>query len=507
VRCKEDVVRKLDRREFMIGAGGAALAAASPATAFAQPAAPNAAARLAARRPVGTMQPNDPALASYRLAVERMKALPANDPRNWNRVAQIHVDFCPHGNWFFLPWHRAYLVAFERICRQMSGDPNFALPYWDWTAQPQMPPAFTSSTIGGRRNPLFDGTRQMRPGASLRASAVGPQVISRIMAETSFEMFGSTRPTGQNSTDARWLRAPGRTTLLEGGPHNTTHSAVGGDMGDMASPRDPIFWLHHCNVDRLWARWNALGRRNISNRLWATFPFNGMFQVPQGRGLTAFNVSVRDMLDHRAWGYTYPDLPPRNEAAVVAESDFDLPEPRVLASEAARGGARVNSVLSTRMILLSQQNETTVRIPEAGSSAGRTTTDLLREEAPTPTDHVSAPASAPRLPDGRIFSVLESVNASGGDATTVNVFLNSPNPTANPAEDDPHFVGTFGLFGLQSHAAHGGLSVQLELTETIARMRQANRTPSGHFDVQLIPVEAQGDNLELKLNRINIVTL
>ncbi len=501
-------MRKLDRRVFMTGAGGAALAGvASPAKVFAQ-----TAPRLAVRQPVGNMRLNDRTLASYRLAVDRMKALPSSDPRSWNRVVQIHANFCPHGNWFFLPWHRAYLVSFERICRQMSGDPDFALPYWDWTEQRQMPPAFTAPTVNGRRNPLYDGTRQMGPNGSLRASAIGEQVIARIMAETSFELIASTRPTGQDSTDGRWLRAQGRTTLLESA-HNTVHVSVGGDMADMVSPRDPIFWLHHSNVDRLWARWNALGRRNPGNRLWTGFPFNNMFQLPQGERMTAWNTSVRDVLDHRAFGYTYPDLPGGdNRSAPAAEAAADLPEPNVLATEAGHGTARLNAVLSTRVALPGSNNAGATRssadsIPR---DAARDANDFLHEgsrrDDSTPPPPPNGPGTA-RLPGGRVFTVLEGIGAARGDAMTVNVFLNSPDPTADTPDTDPHFVGTFGLFGLQSHGAHGGMSVQVELTETLARLRQANQDVGGQLNVQLIPVEVQGNDLEMKLDRVNIVTL
>jgi tyrosinase len=520
--CKEDVVRKLDRREFVIGAGGAALAAAvSPGKVFAQP---TAAPRQVVRRAIGTMQPNDPALASYFRAVERMKALPASDPRNWNNIAQIHVNFCPHGNWFFLPWHRAYLASFERVCRQMSGDQNFALPYWDWTAQPRLPPAFASPTVGnGRRNALFNNTRRIRPDATLRASAVGPNAISRIMGEAQFENFGSTRPTGQNSADARWLRAAGRTTALESGPHNTTHVAIGGDMSDMASPRDPIFWLHHCNIDRLWAQWNALGRRNTTSGLWTAFRFNGMFQIPQGKGqgLVAWNVGVNDMLDHRALGYTYQDLPGENIArnrAGTAEADAaeaELPVPRVLASGAPGGSVSLNKVLSAQLTLtgtapIAGSRAGEASIPEDADDAARKIRDIndaLRGEAPIGPDRRPAADDAAALPDGRVFSILENVRAAKGNATTVNVFLNHPNPTASTPEDDPHFVGTFGLFGLQSHASHDGLSVQVELSETVARLRQSKRALGRKLDLQLVPVEAAGDELELNLGRINIVTL
>src|SRR5262249_24932361 len=263
---EETLVRTLNRRELVTGAGAVVLAgAASSIKVYAEP----ARATVATRRPIGTMQANDPILASYRLAVERMKALPDSDPRNWDRSAQIRNDTCQRGNWFFLPWHRAYLVVCERACRLISGNENFALPYWDWTEQRQMPAAFTAQTIGGRANALLDTTREMRPNTSLRVSAVGPQGSTRILAQTNFENCGSTRPTGQNSTEARWLRTAGRSTALEAGPHNSTHATIGGDMGDMLSPLDPIFWLHHANVDRMWARWVGQGRANTDDQMWA----------------------------------------------------------------------------------------------------------------------------------------------------------------------------------------------------------------------------------------------
>ncbi len=495
-------MRKLDRREFMIGAGGAALAGAVPlAKFFAQAAAPQ---QLVVRRPVGSMQPDDRDLASYRLAVERMKALPDLDPHSWNAMMQSHLLFCPLSNWFFLPWHRAYLISFERVCRRMSGDPNFALPYWDWTEQPQLPAAFAEQTVGGRPNSLFDSSREMRTDIVVPSPAVAQDSILRIMAETHFENFGSARPTEQDSTDARWLRGMGIMTPLEGGL-GTVHATVGGDMSGMRSPLDPIFWLHYCNIDRLWARWNALGRRNTTNPLWTMFRFNGMFLDPQGDELTAWDVGVSDLLDHVAWGYTYPDLPrnpslPADPVTVgnpnpppigdqVASSADEPPELRVLASETGEGSAGTDSVLSTRLALTEGP-----LLPDV---------DLGAMPARGPAVDVAAAS-----PAGRIFSILENVKTSGCEAVRVNVFLNHPNPTATTPTDDPHFVGTFGLFGMESGLCSSGMSVQLELTRTLAKLRQANIAVGKQIDVQLIMVEGRGIAPELKNpERVKIVRM
>jgi tyrosinase len=69
-----------------------------------------------------------------------MLALPPENTLNWYRNALIHTFDCPHGNWWFLPWHRGYIGWFEKKCRELSGDPEFALPYWDWTEQTKIPP-------------------------------------------------------------------------------------------------------------------------------------------------------------------------------------------------------------------------------------------------------------------------------------------------------------------------------------------------------------------------------
>ncbi|NBC97340.1 MAG: twin-arginine translocation signal domain-containing protein, partial [Deinococcus-Thermus bacterium] len=81
-------------------------------------------------------------LEGYKNAVRAMLALPPEDPRNWYRNAMTHLLDCPHGNWWFLVWHRGYLGWFERICREVTDNPAFALPYWDWTEEPKVPASF-----------------------------------------------------------------------------------------------------------------------------------------------------------------------------------------------------------------------------------------------------------------------------------------------------------------------------------------------------------------------------
>src|SRR6478672_6652574 len=144
LRLGDWAIMLLHRRAFL-AAAGSSLALFGNGAPFAQ----GAGVR---RRSVRGMSANDPDLAAMSRAVAAMKALPQSDSRNWIRFADIHRNFCPHGNWYFLPWHRAYIASFERICQELSGKRDFALPYWNWTADRQFPAAFSAGDRNS--NPL-----------------------------------------------------------------------------------------------------------------------------------------------------------------------------------------------------------------------------------------------------------------------------------------------------------------------------------------------------------------
>ena len=152
----------------------------------------------------------------------------------------------------FLTWHRMYAYFFERIVEKIVGEP-FALPYWrltpDNSKRRMLPRAFREPTVNGVQNPLYFSERNeafLRDG--LEEQDVGIADAWR----------------------ARSLLGDGRfSELLEGTPHGSVHSAVGTVKG-MASvamaARDPIFWLHHANIDRLWESWRQPDAEGRSQR-------------------------------------------------------------------------------------------------------------------------------------------------------------------------------------------------------------------------------------------------
>lgn len=101
------------------------------------------------RQNVNSLGPNSPDIVAYKAGITKMKGLPAANCLNWNNWANVHGigpappapapaspqwNTCQHGHWWFLPWHRMYLLFFERTIRKLSGNAQFSLPYWDYTA-------------------------------------------------------------------------------------------------------------------------------------------------------------------------------------------------------------------------------------------------------------------------------------------------------------------------------------------------------------------------------------
>lgn len=240
---------------------------------------------------------------NLRAAVRAMMALPPEDPRNWYRQAIIHVMDCPHANGWFLPWHRGYLYWFECIARKLTQNPNFALPYWDVTTFTEMSSLFFREDLLDTRAPgyIHDlDTFRLRFHEPLKAYWQGLTVLQLQKLQqrgfANFDQFWAQLVFLVSRNTSRTLTADNRQlppvaldavsmpTLInslapqdffefggalvehhsimsgEGGPlesqlHNTVHDAVGGYMGDFFSAADPVFWLHHGNVDRLWDVW------------------------------------------------------------------------------------------------------------------------------------------------------------------------------------------------------------------------------------------------------------
>lgn len=234
------------------------------------------------RRDVYALEgPWHPVLRAYALAIGVMRDLPESDHRSLAYQASVHGvgsprdpapdkfrSQCQHNCWYFIPWHRWYLQYFEQIVRSVLEDIDevpdavaqaWALPYWSANRgdSDTIPLEFAQEELwdGQRANPLFDDTRYGNVNGRLaavdrRGSMPLPGVLDLPFSSVHDEVptFGG--------TESGWhhFREPGAVAGgLEGSPHNFIHGFLGGNMGDFSTAGlDPLFWLHHCNIDRYW---------------------------------------------------------------------------------------------------------------------------------------------------------------------------------------------------------------------------------------------------------------
>lgn len=240
----------------------------------------------------------------------------------------------------FLPWHRHFLLRFERELQRVN--PAVRLPYWDWTQTKDdlmfLEKEPWKSFFGGRLNQggqfdHWDIERGQEPGD---AGHVGDH--AGVEDETNEgERTGFTTLRGLANWVAR-KESYFEFRKLETLVHDVPHSFVGGHMMTPSAPADPLFYLLHCNVDRIWAYWQAVHPKveQYTLELWEQDRIAGGFtsdvavDAPMAGGATP-----RSMLDHSALGVIYlGDKPLQDECRAVL---VDVAEPEEGATHPAPG--------------------------------------------------------------------------------------------------------------------------------------------------------------------------
>nr|XP_027062411.1 polyphenol oxidase I, chloroplastic-like isoform X2 [Coffea arabica] len=293
-------------------------------------------------------------LKKYKTAIEKMRNLSSDDPRSFTAQANVHCAYCNggyyqdgyadsqllldvHNSWLFFPFHRWYLYFFEKICQNMVDDDTFALPFWNWDNPPGM---FLPTIFNDSSSPLYDSLRNPShlstvldlsyEGTDSTDSTITviknnlylmyKQMVTQSTTPLSF--FGKTFRAGETSD-------PGAGSI-ETSPHSNVHrwtgdpnESHGEDMGSFYSAgRDPVFYCHHANVDRMWSLWNSLGGQNFTDSDWLNSSF--YFYNEQAKPV---KVYVKDCLDTSVLGYTYQtvDIPWLNSKPSPRRTAIELP--------------------------------------------------------------------------------------------------------------------------------------------------------------------------------------
>jgi hypothetical protein len=204
---------------------------------------------------------------------------------------------------FFLPWHRMYVFYFERIIRKVSGDNTFTLPYWDYSTADVAKHGIIPKEFRLANDPILKSLfiKNRNAGGPQLPNVNAGQPIDRFapgaLATTALKQ-GTYLPQGS---------LQGFNRALDRGLHGNVHGLTGDGQNMGAVPwaaRDPVFWMHHCNIDRLWASWNKNGGRNPGGS-WLTQTF--VFADENGRKVVG---TVNDFKEIAALNYTYDRFEP-----------------------------------------------------------------------------------------------------------------------------------------------------------------------------------------------------
>jgi tyrosinase len=467
-------------------------------------------AEVRMRRDVWRLDEWDPILLWYARAIAEMQRRPINDPTSWRYQAAIH-DYdretdpdaspsdqmpsaadqerfwsqCQHNSWFFLPWHRMYLGFFEQIVtavvRELGGPEDWALPYWNYSdaTSPnaaRLPPAFRDAQLpDGTPNPLRIEQRADGVNDGDVAGDEDDVDLTTCLEEESFISEAAGGDPGFGGPRTRFNHAGGPMGDLERVPHGSMHLAVGGFQGGWMSAfntaaLDPIFWLHHCNIDRLWAVWRRRDTQHTDpgEPAWLTEVFFE-FHDASGSVVSMTPSQVADTTT-ASFSYDYEDLSDPIEAS---------PERLGAGRRSAMGSDRIPEMVGATdesLTLTGEQASTRLAVSEPTGPARR----AGRSDA--------APS--------RIILNLENITGSG-QPDSYAVYLNLP-PGADPENHRDLYAGLLPMFGVVEASDPGrnhpgsGLQYNLDISEVVRVLEARGDWNPDELRVTFVPKRRRG---------------
>lgn len=406
---------------------------------------------------------------------------PPNDP---NRIlAGLMWDDCQaHGSnpgqpdyfqeQLFLPWHRYFVYYFEHIIRGILQNPDFSLPYWDYLGGPPASAAIPEE-FRNPASPLYRADRN----AGVNAGAPVDQGTGRTRLNAA--AFDETQYI--DSADGSIGFCP----QLDNNPHGAIHVDVGdgNNMGRVPTAAgDPVFWLHHCEIDRLWESWNRLGRANPA------WPSRNFVFANAGGGMVTAPVAGADRVALLGYQYDNYYLPQGAAGTPVASSSAPA------ATTLAARPLEVLAIASGALSLGNGPSRVSLTLPAAPVTGARTM-------------RFAAPAGRRNL-----YLVLTDImlDADPGDVV-YDVYVDLPEG-ATPAPSDPHYVGTVNFFhimtGHESMGAPGRLghhtTVAFNITDAVRKLQSVNGL-SSQATVTLIPSGKPAADAKPMVGRVELL--
>ena len=360
----------------------------------------------------------------------------------------------------FLPWHRMFVFYFERIVRQVSGRADFSLPYWNYTSSDPaqrgiLPPQFRMPD-----DPVFEclyrDNRGTLANSGQRIDLNQPTDVMDItdaMSKTSYSTVGSVQ---------------GFCRAIDSGIHGRIHTLVGTskDMGSVPyAGNDPLFWVHHANIDRIWASWNKNGNKNPTDAT-ANPWINNQFVFADANGVRV-QKPLKNYFSCLNLGYDY---------------DAFIPKPATTTTMAAKMAIAGTGTKPTRVACAPTEanlGAKAVSVPLLPVSAQRKSVVLGLDDA---------------SPSGRAYLVLKELHTWSQPEVLFHVYLH---PGHGGKLDAAHYVGNINFFDAEFHdhgtstamdMALGENFYSFDVTDLLQRMKKTgNQDAKDRLLVTIVP--------------------
>ncbi len=434
-------------------------------------------AKILIRSNIYSWATNGPEMTAYKKGIAAMKARPSDDPTSWAYQAAIHGSVktpekpgwnqCQHQSFFFLSWHRMYLHYLERILRVASEDPEFTLPYWNYSNPDEraIPEAFRLPA--DKSNPLYVSDRNPGVNDGFEVPASATEYEAALEYDNFYSPEGSPLSFGGQEV-GQFTRFGSTNGRIEQEPHNVIHTVIGGWMNDPDfAAQDPVFWLHHANIDRLWNKWlnkNPIHKNPIENDKW----MNHEFEFFDENG-TLVKMSGKDVIDSASQlGYKYDDEE-EDLLASINENKNVLSQPL--------SSTNVDTVPMKKKIVLDKSVNIKVE------SESTTVPIRLNNQSRNAFSNMGPGAAKEK----RMVLNLEKITYEKIPTGFYEVYLNLPNDIKNPDYKSEFYVGNIGFFGKADDSSHGhhsdGKNINFEITKLIGTQMRSGAWDSNNLNL------------------------
>jgi len=432
-------------------------------------------------------------LEALKTAMKQMRNTPCDNPASWYYQGGIHWTpdpstlpknpFCAsfdaqHQNlktaWntcashdakdiseiHFLAWHRLYLYHLEKIVRKVSGKKDFALPYWNYVslnsggASDLTMPRLFWSPADPDSNALYTKSRlaSLNEGQPIDIKTNVNNQRDAVKIRTSYDYKTFNSALNHSIHDNMHVYIGGPAPIW----NEIEQTMTVGLMGDIPSAAfDPIFWMHHGNVDRLFQQWtdSRYGKKiTLADLTSVSWPY--IFFDENGKEVSYTAQQVYDILYNL--DYRYDD-----QAAV---------EPELMAPKAVQPKETKIVSQAVNKAVSAAGAQFTLPVPKAAIPVQPLTAEL---KAPAKSIVLEVEVSYDQVPQGRY-----------------EVHVNLPAGDAEAADKDKHYLGAMHFFAAHVHPGQKGRRVfRYDLTDELSDSTVLGRGPKEGIAISVLGAE------------------